>query len=249
MFVQYLTLGFVKLSGRASDADGWRWTILLYGGLAILPLLLCFLTTREQVIPRRQQKASIKHDRRDLLGSRAWLVLIPLQVLTLSAFTMRGAASAYYFKYFVKRQELLGLFLVWNGLAFLAAVSVASRVARLIGKKQLMIINLWLGGLLIGLFTLAGPSDLRLIFALQLISSFVIGFKSPLVFAMFADAADHVEWHAGRRIAGLIFASVIFSMKIGMAMGALLLDSSLLITDTSPTWSRPPVLSAESYFQ
>ena len=56
-------------------------------------------------------------------------------------------------------------------------------------------------------------------FALQIVSSFVIGFNSPLVFAMFADAADDAEWRTGRRNTGLVFASAIFSTKLGVAIG------------------------------
>ena len=47
----------------------------------------------------------------------------------------------------------------------------------------------------------------------------MFGFKSPLVFAMFADEADHAEWQSGERITGLVFGSAIFSTKIGMAIG------------------------------
>ncbi|MGD0914642.1 MAG: MFS transporter, partial [Terracidiphilus sp.] len=47
----------------------------------------------------------------------------------------------------------------------------------------------------------------------------MFGFKSPLVFAMFADVADHTEWQSGERITGLVLGSGIFSTKIGMASG------------------------------
>ncbi len=79
-----------------------------------------------------------------------------------------------------------------------------------------------IGGLVIAGFWLPGPSDIWLMFALQIVSSFVIGFNSPLVFAMFADAADDAEWRTGRRTTGLVFASAIFSTKAGVAIGALM---------------------------
>jgi GPH family glycoside/pentoside/hexuronide:cation symporter len=56
-------------------------------------------------------------------------------------------------------------------------------------------------------------------FALQIASSFVIGFNSPLVWAMFADTADHAEWLTGRRNTGLVFASAVFATKVGAAVG------------------------------
>lgn len=220
VFVQYFTLSFVKFFGGGSDTRGWQFTMVLYGILAIVLLALCFVSTRERVTPPPQQDSNIKRDLRDLFGSRPWLVLVGVLLLILAAFVIKGSASAYYFKYFLKRQDLLGLFLVSNGLAFLVAVSVTSFLAKRFGKKPLFMMAIGVGGLVVGFFSLAGPADLWLIFALQILSSFIIGFNSPLVFAMFADTADHAEWRTGRRTTGLVFASAIFSTKIGVAIGA-----------------------------
>jgi len=172
------------------------------------------------VAPPPQQHSDIKRDLGDLFGSRPWLVLVGVLLMVLAAFVIKGSASTYYFKYFLKRENLVGWFLVSNSLAFLVAVSITSRLAKWFGKKPLFMIAIGGGGIVIAGFWLAGPSDLWLIFALQIVSSFIIGFNSPLVFAMFADTADHAEWRTGRRTTGLVFASAIFSTKIGVAIGA-----------------------------
>jgi len=70
---------------------------------------------------------------------------------------IKGSASVYYFKYFLKRQDLLGAFLVSNGLAFLVAVSITSRMAKWFGKKPLFMIAIGVGGLIVAGFCLAGP--------------------------------------------------------------------------------------------
>jgi GPH family glycoside/pentoside/hexuronide:cation symporter len=219
LFVQYFTLKLVKLFGQGSDARGWQMTMVLYGFVAIVLLQICLVSTRERVTPSRKQKANLQRELCDLFNNRPWWILVGVQLLTVSAFAIEGSVSAYYFKYFVKRQDLLGLFLASNGLAYLVAVLVTSHLARLVGKKKLFIVTLGIGSLVMGLFSFARPSDVALIFVLQIISSFMLGFKSPLVFAMFADTADHAEWRTGRRATGLILASAIFSTKIGMAIG------------------------------
>jgi GPH family glycoside/pentoside/hexuronide:cation symporter len=223
MFVQFFTLPLVKFLGRGSDTRGWQLTMVLYGALAILLLMLCFVSTRERVTPPPQQNANLKNDLRELFGSKPWIVLVGVLLLTLAAFAVKGSVTTYYFKYFVKRQDLLGLFLLSNGLAFVAAVSITSRLAKRIGKKPLFMLALGVGGLVIGLFAFAKPADIWFMFALQIVSSFIIGFNSPLVWAMFADTADHAEWRTGRRNTGLIFASAIFATKIGFAVGAWML--------------------------
>jgi len=40
-----------------------------------------------------------------------------------------------------------------------------------------------------------------------------------LFFAMYADIADHAEWVTARRATGLIFASAMFAIKFGAALG------------------------------
>jgi GPH family glycoside/pentoside/hexuronide:cation symporter len=219
LFVQCFTLRFVKILGQGSDARGWQSTMVLYGVLALILLILCFSSTRERVKPAQRHHANIKRDLRNLFDSRPWLILIVVQLITLSAFAIEGSVSAYYFKYFVKRQDLLGLFLAANGIAYLAAVLSTSQFVKWVGKKKLFVISLWLGSTVVALFSFAGPSDIRLIFVLQIVSSFMFGFKSPLVFAMFTDAADYAEWRTGNRITGLVLASAIFSTKVGMAIG------------------------------
>ena len=220
IFVQYLTPTFVRLFGKGNDVLGWQLTMVLYGILAVAMLILCFATTRERVASPPQQKSDLNGDLKVLVGSRSWQVLVGVLLLVLAAFAIKGSDSAYYFKYFVHNEKLLPPFLVSNGLAFVAAVSLASYLAKIFGKKALFMFAIGAGGLVIGGFWMVGPTDIAAIFALQIVSSFIIGFNSPLVFAMFADVADEAEWRAGRRNTGLVFASAIFSTKAGWAIGA-----------------------------
>jgi glycoside/pentoside/hexuronide:cation symporter, GPH family len=220
IFVQYLTPSFVHFLGQGNDVLGWQLTMVLYGILAVIMLVLCFACTRERVQTPPQQTTDLGADLKALFGSRAWQVLFGVMLLVLAALAIKGSDSAYYFKYFVRNEKLLPPFLVSNGLAFVAAVSMATYLAKKIGKKLLFMFAIGVGGLVIGGFWLARPTDIAWIFTLQIVSSFIIGFNSPLVFAMFADVADEAEWRSGRRNTGLVFASAIFSTKAGWAFGA-----------------------------
>ncbi|MGA3137012.1 MAG: glycoside-pentoside-hexuronide (GPH):cation symporter [Terracidiphilus sp.] len=223
MLVQWCTLPLVKFLGHGSDTRGWQLTMVVYGICAIILLLLCFATTKERVTPPAQQNPNIKSDVINLFDNKPWIVLVGVLLLTLAAFAIKGSVTAYYFKYFVHREDLIGLFLLANGFAFIVAVSLTSYLNKFIGKKPLFMFALGAGGLIVMLFSLAKPEDIRLMFGLQIFSSFIIGFNSPLVWAMFADTADHAEWRTGRRNTGLVFASAIFATKIGFAIGAWML--------------------------
>ncbi len=216
---QYSSLQFSNFFGHGSDIRGWQLTMTLYGVLAVILFFICFSVTRERVAPPPQQIAHIGNDVRSLFRSRAWIVLTGVMLLTLMAFAVKGSATLFYFKYFVKRQDLSGLFMVSNGLAFVAAVSLVTYLTKWIGKKLLFMLALGVGGVIIGFFWFLKPTDIEWMFALQIASSFVIGFNSPLVWAMFGDTADHAEWITGRRNTGLVFASAVFATKVGAAIG------------------------------
>jgi len=49
-------------------------------------------------------------------------------LLTLAAFAVKGSVTISYFKYFVKREDLIGWFLLSNGFAFIAAVLITSHL-------------------------------------------------------------------------------------------------------------------------
>lgn len=204
----------------ANQQKGWQMTMVLYGVLAVVMLILCVLITRERVAPPAQQDSNLKRDLRELFSSRPFAVLLGVLLLVLTAFVIKGSVSAYYFKYYVHREDLLGPFLVSNGLAFLAAVFVTNIISKYFDKKTLFMIAIGVGGLIVGGFWFAKPTDITMMFALQIASSFVLGANSPIVWAMFADTADDAEWRTGHRNTGLVFAAAIFGTKVGVAVGA-----------------------------
>lgn len=214
----FLSKEFLALPSNA--AKGWQMTMVLYGAIAVVLFIACFLTTRERVVPPRDQTPEFRRDLKDMFTSRAFVVMFGVTVIMITSFVLKGSVSAYYFKYYVHRYDLLGPFLVSNALAFLAAVVLAPAVAKRFDKKTLFMASIGMGGLVILGFWFAKPGELALMFGLQILSSFVIGFNSPLLWAMFADTADDAEWRLGRRNTGLVFASAIFGTKVGLAFGA-----------------------------
>ena len=42
----------------------------------------------------------------------------------------------------------------------------------------------------------------------------------PLVWAIFADVADYSEWKTGKRFTGIVFATIGFAIKGGLALGS-----------------------------
>ena len=53
-----------------------------------------------------------------------------------------------------------------------------------------------------------------------MIGSLTGGPLSPVIWAMYADTADYSEWKTGRRFTGMVFATIGFALKAGLALGS-----------------------------
>jgi GPH family glycoside/pentoside/hexuronide:cation symporter len=219
MFVQRYTTSFSKIFGNGNDALGWQRTMVLYGVLAVAMFWICFAGTRERIPPSDKQSVSVFESITAVFSSRSWRFLFISVALILTAYGIRGAASAYYFKYSLHREDLIGSFLVANGISAFAGIIVTPSLARTVGKKTALIACSLLGATVIASLWLLHPQNIGLVFAIQIISSLLIGPIAPLFFAMFADVADQSEWATNNRLTGLFFASALFAVKVGAAVG------------------------------
>jgi len=219
IFVQKFTLDLVAYFGAGDDALGWQRTMMFYGALGVLLLLVTFATTRERLAPQVESGASFRDDLGAILQSRPWLTLFGLGLLVIVAFWIRGGASAYYFKYVLGDATRLGTFLASGGVAALFGSLLTPRVTILWGKRRAYAYCMFAAALSMAAFYLCGPQHLVAIFALNALSSFLLGPTAPLVWSMYADTADHVEWQSGRRATGLVFAAATFGTKLGGALG------------------------------
>ncbi len=55
---------------------------------------------------------------------------------------------------------------------------------------------------------------------LAVLGSIVYAPTVAVAWAMYADAADYSEWQTGRRFTGIVFATIGFSLKTGLALGS-----------------------------
>jgi GPH family glycoside/pentoside/hexuronide:cation symporter len=65
-------------------------------------------------------------------------------------------------------------------------------------------------------------NSISLIFFFQFLISMSAGIIFPLVWSMYADAADYSEWKTGRRATGLVFSASSMSQKFGWTIGGAL---------------------------
>jgi Na+/melibiose symporter-like transporter len=92
--------------------------------------------------------------------------------------------------------------------------------ARRFGKKAVAITGFALSAVNAFATYLLRPTDVYGMIALTIVGSVVYAPTIPLVWAIFADCADYSEWKTGRRFTGIVFATLGFALKAGLALGS-----------------------------
>ena len=214
----------------AGDAErGWQLAMVVWGVLAAVLFFITFSTTRERVEPPAEQKADLKQEVTDLVRNGPWMVMFALGIITLTALIVRGQTTAYYFKYYVKNEALMSVFVSTHMLAVIAGVVLTAPLTKVFGgKRNLYAAALATSGVLFALFFLVPPQATATIIGLNILVSFIGGPIAPLVWAMYADTADYGEWKNGRRNTGLVFAAATMAQKGGGALAGVV--SGFLLT-------------------
>ena len=226
--VQSLILPMVDHFGKVTnelgeiiqnDAIGYRYTMIILGSVSIFFFLVTFFTAKERVQPEAKVESNIKQDFKDLTKNRDWIMVFLTSMLLLIYIIIRSGDIMYYFEYYLGQKELATQFMVVGTVATLLGVLPTKWLSAKFGKKNVFIVALIIIALSQIVFFIAGPEDIVIIFAAQIIFSFASGPTMPLMWAMLADTADYSEWKTHRRATGLIFSATNMSIKSGVAIG------------------------------
>ncbi len=220
-----------------NEAKGWQRTFMVYGIAAILFFLIAFKSTRERVVPTKEQVNSIGSDLKNLVTNRPWVILLATTITFILFVAIRGSVTVHYFKYVIGNQDLKLPFFGERTFDFIALASAFNTIgqvssligallvawfAKKIGKKKAFVILFIIAIFSTVMFYFLDAERLGLIFFFQITGSITGGPLSVLVWAMYADTADYSEWKSGTRSTGLIFSASTMSQKIGWAFGAFL---------------------------
>lgn len=225
--VTYFTPKLVEFLGRGDAALGWQLTAMVWGTAAAMLFVWTCFGTHERISPPQRQRTDVKQDVADLMRNRPWLVLLALAILVMLNISIRNSISAFYIKYFAGREDLMGEFITSGLVASLAGAAITPFLTRFWGKKRLFFYLMVALTVLSAAFVLIPRDAVGLMFAGNMFLSFVLGPKAPLVFAMYADAADYSEWKFGRRATGFVFAAASFGQKLGGALAGWLIGMVL----------------------
>ena len=221
------TLGYSRIVG-------YKATMAVFGAIAVVLLIITFLTTRERVKPPKGQKSSFRQDLGDVSKNVPWIVLFVACVFWLTHNMIRNGTVAYYFDYvgagnktlfslgtgaFHFDFDLTTTFLTIGTVGMMAGVFISTPFKKRFGKKPLSIFLSIAAAALGAVFYVLPRDNFVLLGVFNFLWSIVAGATPVFLFAMFADATDFHEWKFDRRATGLVIAGIMFAIKLGVAIG------------------------------
>jgi Na+/melibiose symporter-like transporter len=99
-------------------------------------------------------------------------------------------------------------------------IMLSPPLSRRFGKKAIAVVGFALSSLGTFAFYLLSPVDVIGMLVLTIVIAICYAPTIPLVWAIFADVADYSEWTIGRRFTGMVFATIGFALKSGLALGS-----------------------------
>jgi len=246
-FVQVFMLSIIETAGGGNKAIGIEKVMTWLAVIGTIMLLITFFTTRERIVPKPEQKSSVRQDLGDLFKNKPWIIMLTLTTLVFITLAMKGGSYVYYFKNYVDKESLtrfvspitnalsdaginffgedpvsagFGLFNAGGIIFMIIGITLSKRLADKYGKRDVFGIALFISTLFVLFFVFYSPRSVELIFVSQILHGFFYGITIPLLWAMIADVADYSEWKNNRRATAIIFSAMMVGLKVGLSVGS-----------------------------
>ena len=253
-FVQVFMLPIINYVGGGDKALGIEITMTWLAVIGTILLLITFITTKERIVPKPEQKSSLQQDVKDLIKNIPWVIMLSVTILLFTTLAMKGGAYVYYFENYVSKESLsdfispilyffsqiginffgndpvsagFGLFNAGGIIFMIVGIGLSKMLADKYGKRNIFGVFLFISTLFVLIFYVLSPESINLIFGAQILHGFFYGITIPLLWAMIADVADYSEWKNNRRATAIIFSAMMVGLKLGLSIGGALVAQIL----------------------
>lgn len=246
-FVQVFMLPIILSVGNGNKAAGIETVMTWLAVIGSVMLLVTFFTTKERIIPKPEQKSTLKEDLKDIFQNRPWIIMLTVTAFIFITLAMKGGAYVYYFNNYVDETSLksfiapittffnsigmnffgedpksagFGLFNAGGIIMMIVGITFSKRFADKYGKRDTFIASLFISTLFVLFFVFYPPKAVGIMFLSQILHGFFYGISTPLLWAMIADVADYSEWKNNRRATAIIFSAMMVGLKVGLSIGS-----------------------------
>ena len=218
LLVTSCTLPLVKWFGEGNNELGYQLTMLVMSCLGVVLFLICFRYTKERVI-NPPHKLSLKTQMHILWQNQPFKILCLAALVLLTSMVLRTTLAIYYVKYVLGKEDLITEFVTLGMVGNIIGCACAQPLSKRLDKKTAYIYLQYISAIL-SCFAFFVPSEqVLLAFLVYFLWCFFTQMATPLLWAKMADAIDYGVWQNGRRLTGLVYASIVFFIKLGLALG------------------------------
>ena len=218
LLVTSCTLPLVTWFGNGNNEMGYQLTMLIMSCLGVVLFLICFRYTKERV-SNPPHKLSLKTQLHVLWQNQPFKILCMATLVLLTSMVLRTTLAIYYAKYVLGKEDLITEFVTLGMIGNILGCACAQPLSKRFDKKVAYVYLQYISAILSCLAFFIPNEHVLLAFLVYFLWCFFTQMATPLLWAKMADAIDYGVWQNGRRLTGLVYASIVFFIKLGLALG------------------------------
>jgi GPH family glycoside/pentoside/hexuronide:cation symporter len=241
LLVTSFMLPLVDYLGNGNEALGYQRAMIVMSIVGMVLFLLCFAGTKERVKPANETPAPYKTQLAAIWKNDQCRVLCMVAIVLLTGMVMRNTLALYYVKYVLQRPESATLFVTAGMVGSIIGCALANPVAKRFCKiKVYTWLQLASAAVCIVNYFVPYQAWFTAI-ALHFLWGLILQMATPLLWAKIADVVDYGEDKTGLRMTGLTYSTVVFFIKVGLALGGALAGWLLASVNYQPDAFSPDV--------
>lgn len=239
VIVASCTMPLVEWFGSGDRAKGYQLTMAAMSLGGIVLFLLCFAGTKERIHTSDTQKTPFFEGLHHLWKNDQARLLCLSGLFLLTGQVLRITLAVYYVKYFLLREDLITVFMTTGMLGSMLGCALAQKLAQHVCKVKAYIGLQLIAAIICAVSFFIQAEQIITAFIAFFLWKFFLDMASPLLWAKMADTIDYGQWKSGIRVTGMVYSTVIFFIKLGIALGGAIAGWALAyygyVADTAQT--------------
>lgn len=220
LIINAFTLPLINAVGGSNDQKSWIIVSIIYGIIAAILFLTCFVKTKERVQVSAQQKENISlgESFRLVMKNNYWLIIVCVWVVTALGMGLGMSVGTYYAKYILGNENLSGFLSAISLIPVLVCMPLVAPLSKKYGKRNVALVGSFIS--IVGQAAmLINPQSFGWLVVCNVIKGVGQASLTGTLFAMVADTIEYGQWKTGKRVEGMLYSSTTFGAKIGAGVG------------------------------
>lgn len=240
----------VEFFGGQNMQSAWIKSILVFGIIGLIPLVLNILFVKERVENDAPAENIVVGVKCAVVNKYWWMAFI-VNLMANFILTFNLSVSVYYLNSVLGNMALMGTFVACSNLPGVFLSAVAPFFLKKFTKRQMVLFGS-VCMLIAQIAFIILPTSTTVLFTTALLRGIGMGFAMGMAGALIGDTIDYGEWKTGTRVQSVLFSASSVGAKIGQ--GALTAVFGFFLTaisydGTLQTQAASTVSAIDAFFK